>query len=215
MIDVMRLEEDLKSLYPDAGPELHFQSDYELLVAVILSAQCTDVRVNIITGQLFPQANTPEKMLSLGEENIREIIRSCGMYRQKAKALYHGAQMLLQEFDGVIPGTREELMRLPGVGRKTANVVLSNAFGVPAIAVDTHVSRLAFRLGLSRQKDPLKIEKDLQKRLPKSSWSLMHHLLILHGRRVCTARSPKCSSCLLNSYCPRKGLPHVPDKKSV
>lgn len=118
MIDVMRLEEDLKSLYPDAGPELHFQSDYELLVAVILSAQCTDVRVNIITGQLFPQANTPEKMLSLGEENIREIIRSCGMYRQKAKALYHGAQMLLQEFDGVIPGTREELMRLPGVGRK-------------------------------------------------------------------------------------------------
>ncbi len=215
MIDVTQLELDLRSLYPDAGPELNFRSHYELLVAVILSAQCTDVRVNIITQELFPLADTPEKMRALGEERIAEVIHSCGMYRQKAKALYNGAAMLLEDFGGVIPDTREELMRLPGVGRKTANVVLSNAFGVPAIAVDTHVGRVSFRLGLTEHKNPLKVERDLQRLVAKSSWSLMHHLLILHGRRVCTARSPKCSTCLLNSYCPRKGLENVPYEKSL
>ncbi len=215
MIDATRLESDLLLLYPDAGPELNFTTDYELLVAVILSAQCTDVRVNIITEELFAAADTPQKMCELGEERIAQIIHSCGMYRQKAKALYNGAKMLLDEYDGIVPDTREELMRLPGVGRKTANVVLSNAFGMPAIAVDTHVSRLAFRLGLSEKKDPLKIELDLQKVFPMSSWTKMHHLLILHGRRVCTARSPKCQDCSLKSYCPRKGLAHVSDKKSL
>lgn len=215
MIDLKRLEEDLVGLYPDAGPELDFSSHYELLVAVVLSAQCTDKRVNIITNELFKVANTPQKMKELGEEKISELIHSCGMYRQKAKNLFLGAGVILDAFGGEIPNTREELMQIPGVGRKTANVVLSNAFGIPAIAVDTHVGRLAVRLGLSSETDPNKVEKDLQKLFAPSFWNQLHHLLILHGRRVCTARSPKCASCTLSGYCPRKGVSDVHDKKSL
>ena len=204
---------DLLLLYPDAGPELNFTTDYELLVAVIL----------LLNVRMCASISLPRSFLPL-PTHLRRCVNSVKGGRRSFIAAeciarrpkhFITAQILLDEYDGIVPDTREELMRLPGVGRKTANVVLSNAFGMPAIAVDTHVSRLAFRLGLSDEKDPFKIELDLQKVFPMSSWTKMHHLLILHGRRVCTARSPKCQDCSLKSYCPRKGLAHVSDKKSL
>lgn len=203
---VKAIVDGLALLYPDAAAELNFNSRFELLVAVILSAQCTDVRVNIITEDLFQVASTPEKMLALGEDQIRELIRSCGMYRQKAKNLWLTSQRILDVYGGEVPSTREELMTLPGVGRKTANVVLSCGFGVPAIAVDTHVMRVSNRLGLAQGKDPNKIELQLQTVFPKELWSVMHHRLILHGRYCCKARNPQCHSCGIYEHCPRIGV---------
>ena len=203
---VKAIVDGLALLYPDARAELNFSSRFELLVAVILSAQCTDVRVNIITEDLFQVANTPEAMLELGEDAIREIIRSCGMYRQKAKNLWLTAERLLEVYGGEVPSTREELMTLPGVGRKTANVVMSCGFGEPAIAVDTHVLRVSNRLGLAKGKDPLKVELQLQKVFPKEIWSVMHHRLILHGRYCCKARNPQCDRCGIFDYCPKIGV---------
>lgn len=203
---IQALIDGFARLYPQAEPELNFNNHFELLVAVILSAQCTDVRVNIITKELFKYAPDASSMIELGIDGIRELIRTCGMFNQKAKNLYRTSQILLEKYDGQVPSTREALMELPGVGRKTANVVISCAFGEPAIAVDTHVLRVSNRTGLAKGKDPLKVELQLEKNLPREIWSLMHHRLILHGRYVCKARNPQCESCGIRDICPRIGV---------
>ena len=192
----------LEETYRGAIPELKFGSTFELLVAVILSAQCTDKRVNIVTQELFPIANTPEKIIALGQSKLEEIIRPCGYFRSKAKHIIGASEMLLREYGGEVPGDFDELIKLPGVGRKTANVVASVAFKVPAIAVDTHVFRLANRTKLAEGKTPLEVELGLQKIIPKEKWSDAHHWLIWHGRLICTSRSPKCYDCPLNEICP-------------
>lgn len=191
----------LHEYYGDTKCGLDFKSSFELLIATILSAQCTDVRVNIITKDLFKAADTPSKMASLGVEKVGEIIRSCGLYKNKSKNIVRTSEILCDEYGEVVPGTMEELVKLPGVGRKTANVVLSNAFGVPAIAVDTHVQRVSNRIGLVKTEDVLKTEEGLMKVIPKDKWSDAHHWLIWHGRKICSARSPKCEICPLSSLC--------------
>ena len=192
----------LEETYRGAIPELKFNSNFELLVAVILSAQCTDKRVNEVTKNLFPIANTPEKILSLGQADLEKIIKPCGFYHSKAKHIIGSAKMLLENFGGEVPADFDELIKLPGVGRKTANVVTSVAFKNPAIAVDTHVFRLANRLKLAEGKTPLEVELGLQKIIPREKWSDAHHWLIWHGREICTARNPKCSECPLKKVCP-------------
>ena len=192
----------LEETYRGAIPELKFNSNFELLVAVILSAQCTDKRVNEVTKILFPIANTPEKILSLGQSDLEKIIKPCGFYHAKAKHIIGSAKMLLENFGGEVPADFDELIKLPGVGRKTANVVTSVAFKNPAIAVDTHVFRLANRLKLAEGKTPLEVELGLQKIIPREKWSDAHHWLIWHGREICTARNPKCSECPLKKICP-------------
>lgn len=188
-------------LYPDARAELDYTNPWELLVATILSAQCTDVRVNMVTPALFERAPNPETAAAMPLKEIEEYIRTCGLYQSKAKNIWGAAQMLLDDFNGEVPSTREELMRLPGVGRKTANVVLSNAFATPAFAVDTHVFRVANRIGLVTAKNVDETERQLMKVVPEEWWIHAHHALILHGRRVCKARSPQCSECVLNGTC--------------
>ena len=183
-------------------PQLKFDSAFELLVAVILSAQCTDKRVNQVTQILFPIANTPEKILQLGQSRLEEIIRPCGLSRSKSKHIIGTAQTLLENYGGSVPSEFDELIKLPGVGRKTANVVTSVAFKTPAIAVDTHVFRLANRLQLAEGKTPLEVELGLQQIIPRDKWSAAHHWLIWHGREVCKARNPKCSACPLSKVCP-------------
>ncbi|HCX65716.1 MAG TPA: endonuclease III [Eubacteriaceae bacterium] len=180
---------------------LNFRTPYELLVATVLSAQCTDVRVNKTTEVLYQEANTPQAMVALGEENLQPIIKSCGLSKTKAKNIVSLSEMLLKEYDGEVPMEHEQLVALPGVGRKTANVVVSNAFGIPAIAVDTHVFRVANRIGLANAKDVLGTEKDLMKAIPKDTWSDAHHWLIYHGRRICKARNPLCEECPIQKWC--------------
>lgn len=191
----------LKKMHPQAECELNFQTPYQLLVAVILSAQCTDKRVNMITKDLFAKWGTPEEILSLSQEELEQEIKSCGFYHNKAKNILAATEMLLREYGGVVPADRALLERLPGVGRKTANVVYAVAFGGNAIAVDTHVFRLSHRLGLSDAKEPYGVEKDLSARFPEKDWSDLHHLLIHHGRYLCKAQSPKCYECLLTGAC--------------
>ena len=192
----------LEETYRGAIPELKFNSVFELLVAVILSAQCTDKRVNQVTQILFPIANTPEKILQLGQARLEEIIRPCGYFRAKAKHIVATAQILIDSYGGEVPSDFDELIKLPGVGRKTANVVTSVAFKNPAIAVDTHVFRLANRLKLAEGNTPLEVELGLQKIIPREKWSDAHHWLIWHGREVCKARNPKCDECPLSKVCP-------------
>lgn len=201
-----RIAEDLARMYPDAGPELDFTSPYELLVATVLSAQCTDVRVNQVTKELFQIVQGPADMLALERSALEGIIQSCGMYKQKARSLQEAAADLLEKHNGQVPDRREALQALRGVGTKTASVVLSNAFGVPAFAVDTHVSRVSKRLGLTRQTDPDKIAADLEKKFDKDIWTIMHHRMIFHGRRCCKARKPECERCLLEEICPKTGV---------
>ena len=193
--------EILKKTYPDAKCELVHDNPYELLVATILSAQSTDKRVNIVTKELFKVANTPEKMVSLGEEKLKEYIKSIGFFNAKSKNLISMSNTLIDKFDSKVPDNMQDLTCLAGVGRKTANVVLSNCFGVPSIAVDTHVFRLSHRLGFSKKDDVLQVEYDLQKKIPKYEWSLAHHLLIFHGRYMCKAQRPDCLVCPLKPYC--------------
>ncbi|MBP3630192.1 MAG: endonuclease III [Clostridia bacterium] len=188
--------------YPKSKCELDYSSNYELLVAVILSAQCTDKRVNIVTKELFEVANTPEKMLLLGEEKLKHIIKPCGFYNNKAKNIISASKDLVSSYHSVVPNTREELMKLSGVGEKTASVVLAVAFGVPAIAVDTHVFRLSKRLKLANKKTPTETMHALEKLLPKAMWSDGHFALVLHGRYVCKAIKPNCGECLINDKCP-------------
>ncbi|RMD04429.1 endonuclease III [Clostridium autoethanogenum] len=191
----------LKETYPEAKCALNFGSPYELLVSTMLSAQCTDVRVNKVTSELYKQYNTPEKMISLTEEELGEKIKSCGFFRNKSKNILATSRELVEKYDGEVPHTMEQLIELPGVGRKTADVVLSNAFGVPAIAVDTHVFRVSNRLGIAKGTTPHKVEMELMKNIPKSMWSDSHHYLIWHGRHICKSRKPDCEHCPLAPYC--------------
>lgn len=191
----------LEQHYPDAKCALNHTTPYELLVATMLSAQCTDARVNIVTGRIFPTCNTPEQFASLTPDQIGELIRDCGLWQTKAKNIHAMSHILLQQHGGEVPANREELVKLPGVGRKTANVVLSNAFGVPAIAVDTHVFRVANRLGLANADTVEETEEQLMRRIPRERWSPAHHWLIHHGRQICDARKPKCSECPLADLC--------------
>ena len=199
--DIKSTLDILSKVYSDAECALNFKSAYELLIATILSAQCTDVRVNLVTEKLFKKYNTPETMVELSDVELQEKIHSCGFYRNKAKNILATSRKLLMEYSGVVPDTMEELIRLPGVGRKTANVVMSNAFNIPAIAVDTHVFRVSKRIGLASGDNPLKVEMELMKVIPKDMWSRAHHFLIWHGRKICKSRKPECGICPISEYC--------------
>lgn len=194
----------LEDTYSGTKTALNYNSPFELLIAVILSAQCTDERVNKITARLFPKFNTPEKMGALSQEEMEEQIRDCGLYHAKAKNILATCHMLVQEFDSKIPDNITTLMKLPGVGKKTANVVASIIYNVPAIAVDTHVFRVSHRLGLAKGADPLATEKELQKIIPMEKWSDAHHWFIWHGRKICKARNPLCTECAVLAECPYK-----------
>lgn len=195
----------LEEHYFDAKPALEYNNDFELLVAVVLSAQCTDERVNIVTKRLFPELNTPEAMLSIGVKRLETLIKDCGLYKSKAKNLIATCQILIEKYKGELPRTIDELIELPGVGRKTANVVVSVLWGIPAIAVDTHVFRVSNRLKLGIAKTPEEMELKLQKAIPKEDWAAAHHWLIYHGRQLCKARKPLCEECFLNHICPSAG----------
>jgi endonuclease-3 len=193
----------LEKEHPDAKIALHYTNPLELLIATILSAQCTDERVNIVTKKLFKKYRTAEDYANADVKELEEDIRSTGFYRNKTRNIKKCCQMLVERFNLQVPRTMEEMLKLPGVARKTANVVLSNAFGViEGIAVDTHVRRLAIRLGLTEQEDPDKIEANLMEIVPKNYWMKITDLLIFHGRRVCIAKKPKCAACVLNKICP-------------
>lgn len=192
---------ELEKLYKGAKPALKFRTPYELLVAVILSAQCTDARVNIVTEKLFANYSTPKAMCTLTQEELEKYIFSCGFYRMKAEHILSASKDILEKFDGEVPKTVEQLQTLAGVGKKTANVVYSVAFGGDAIAVDTHVFRVSNRLGLAKGKTPEKVEEGLQKAIPKKDWSKAHHWLIYHGRLVCHSQKPDCMQCTLKEYC--------------
>lgn len=192
---------ELEKLYKGAKPALLYNSPYELLVAVILSAQCTDERVNKVTRVLFERYNTPQSMLTLSQAELEKYIFSCGFYRMKAAHILSASKDILDKFNGEVPQTVETLMTLAGVGKKTANVVYSVAFGGDAIAVDTHVFRVSNRLGLAKANTPLKVEEALNKVIPKSDWSSAHHWLIWHGRKVCHSQRPNCESCTLAAWC--------------
>lgn len=191
----------LKQLYPDAKCELNYETPFQLLVATILSAQTTDKKVNEVTKDLFKEYPDVDAFLTLSIEELEARIKQIGLYRTKAKNLMIMCNQLKNNFGGEVPQTMEEIITLAGAGRKTANVVLSNAFGVPSIAVDTHVFRVSNRLGLADSDNVLEVEKQLQAELPKKEWSLAHHLLIFHGRRLCIARNPKCGECPLKNRC--------------
>jgi len=201
MDKVRKILEGLNILYPNAKPALLYKSPYELLVAVILSAQCTDERVNKVTAVLFKEHNTPEKMLELSTEELEKYIFSCGFYHNKAAHILAASRDILDKFGGEVPSTLEELKTLAGVGQKTANVVYSVAFGGDAIAVDTHVFRVSNRLGIAEGKTPAKVEEGLRAAIPKELWSKSHHYLIWHGRKVCHSQRPDCGNCTLKEYC--------------
>lgn len=200
-VQASKIIEILSNAYPDAETALEFKSNYELLVAVILSAQCTDKRVNIVTKELFKNYNTPEKMLTLSLEELETYIHSCGFYHSKARHILEASRDIVEKFDGKVPDTVEKLQTLAGVGRKTANVVYSVGFNGQAIAVDTHVFRVSHRLGLSDAKDPLHTELQLYGLIDRHLWRHAHHFLINHGREVCHARKPDCENCNLKSLC--------------
>lgn len=191
----------LEQAYPDAACELNYQTPLQLLIATVLSAQTTDKQVNKVTARLFAENPDLDSLLQLSKEEIKEYIHTLGFYNAKADHLYLLFRQLVEEFDGEVPQTMEELTKLSGVGRKTANVVMSNAFGVPAIAVDTHVFRVSNRIGLAHADTVEKTEEQLQQAIDRELWSLCHHLLIFHGRRCCSARKPQCEACVIQAYC--------------
>ncbi len=199
---IVPIIERLAADHPDAKIALHYRNELELLVSVMLSAQTTDVNVNRVTERLFEKYKRPEDYLAVPPEELERDIYATGFYRQKARALRATMAMLLEEFDGRVPRRLDDLTRLPGVARKTANVVAAELGDPQGIVVDTHVRRLSQRLGLTRQEDPVKIERDLQRLVPREYWGLFPHLLIWHGRRVCIARAPRCEDCVLNDLCP-------------
>ncbi|MBZ9751212.1 endonuclease III [Deinococcus sp. HMF7604] len=196
----------LHTMYPDAKTELAFHNPFELLVATVLSAQATDVSVNAATPALFAAYPDAHAMSLAQPEDLEPLIRRIGLYRGKAKNLAALARLLVERHGGEVPNDFDAVVALPGAGRKTANVVLSNAYGYPAIAVDTHVGRLSRRLALSVQTNPDKVEADLQTLFPRDRWVFLHHALILHGRRVCMARRPLCEACVMNTFCPKVGV---------
>lgn len=191
----------LEIQYPDAECELHYTTPFELLVATILSAQCTDVRVNKVTDEMFKVCNTPKQFAELSEEEIGEMIKTCGLYKSKAKKIKMTSEILYNDYNSEVPDSLEELVKFPGVGRKTAGVVLSNAFGHPAIPVDTHVFRIVNRIGIVETSTPEKTEFALMEVLPKERWSKAHHLFIFLGRRMCKARKPECTDCPIKKHC--------------
>ena len=193
----------LKKEYPDAHCELDFETPLQLLIATILSAQCTDKRVNMVTPDLFKKYPDAESLSKADQTELEETIKSTGFFRNKTKSLLGMSAAVAERHGGAVPSTMEELVKLPGVGRKTANVVLGNAFGIDeGIVVDTHVGRLSVRLGFTNETDPVKVEQALTKLFPREDWTLLSHLLIFHGRRVCVARVPRCGSCVLADVCP-------------
>ncbi len=203
-----KIAKGLEKAYPDAVCALSHEDPYQLLAATILSAQCTDERVNLVTPELFRRYPTPEKLARSSQADVERIIKSTGFFRAKAKSLRGMAVKLVDEFGGQMPRTIDDLTKLPGVGRKTANVLLGTAFGIASgVVVDTHVKRIAHLLGLTKHTNPEKVEQDLMSLLPKTEWVNFAHRLIHHGRRICIARRPKCTECPLLTLCPRVGLP--------
>jgi endonuclease-3 len=197
----------LARAYPDAECALHYRNAFQLLCATILSAQCTDARVNLVTPHLFARYPTPEALAAASQRDVQEIIKSTGFFRNKSKSLIGMAQALAADHGGEVPRSMAELRALPGVGRKTANVILGNAYGInEGVTVDTHVARLSRRLGFTRQDDPVKVELDLMPLFPCKDWALLSHLLIFHGRQICIARRPRCGECVLNDVCPSARL---------
>lgn len=197
----------LKRAYPDAGCALRHRSAFELLVSTILSAQCTDERVNRVTPALFAKFPTPEAMDRAPLDEVESLVRPTGFFRQKAKSLVAASKIIAEKFGGSVPGTMEDLLSLRGVARKTANVVLGTWFGVAeGVVVDTHVRRLSRRMGFTREEDPEKIEKDLMRIIPKKDWIWVSHALIAHGRKTCKAQFPKCAECVLEGLCPKRGV---------
>lgn len=209
---VLEVIQRLEEIYPDARCALNFSTPLELLVSVILSAQCTDERVNIVTRELFQRFKTAADYAEAPPEAIEKIIHSCGFYRQKTKSIQNACRALLDRFGGEIPGTMEELLTLDGVGRKTANVVLAECHGVPGIIVDTHCKRVAGRLGFTKNTDPVKIEFDLLKIVPREHQRMFSHYMVFHGRNICHARSARCSQCPLFELCP---FPHSAKGKKI
>jgi endonuclease-3 len=204
---VKQINAGLKTAYPDAHCELNFSSPLELLIATILSAQCTDKRVNIVTAGLFKKCHSAADYASMPTAELEQAIKTTGFFRNKAKSIKTCCQVIVERHNGQVPRTMEALTDLGGVGRKTANVVLGNAFGIDSgIVVDTHVARLSQRLGLTRQEDPIKIEQELMGLVPRDQWTMFSHWLIWHGRRRCFARNPDCAGCEIHALCPRIGL---------
>ncbi|MEN8127163.1 MAG: endonuclease III [Planctomycetota bacterium] len=202
----------LKKTYPDAKIALNWDNPWNLFVAVVLSAQCTDVRVNIVTKDLFKKYKSAQDYLDVDLEELQQDIRSTGFYRNKAKNIRGAAEKILNDFGGTVPDTMDELLTLPGAGRKTANCILGNAYGTPGITCDTHVIRLSRRLGLSENKDPVKLEFDLMEIVPKKKfggWTMFSHYIIFHGRNCCRARKPDCANCPLDKYCPSAHNPKL------
>ena len=197
----------LRKLYPEAHCELDFKTPLQLVVATILSAQCTDKRVNAVTEGLFKRYRTAEDFARVPQAVLETEIRSAGFFRNKAASIRRMAGLLVENFKGKVPRTMEELLTLPGVARKTANVVLGTAYGIASgVVVDTHMLRLAWRLGLTDEKEPVKVEKDLMEAVPEKEWIYFGHAMIWHGRRVCFARNPQCPTCPLSSFCPKRGV---------
>ena len=204
---VKALLKGLRKLYPDAHCELDYETPHELLIAVILSAQCTDVRVNKTTKTLFKRYKSLADYAGAKPEELEEIVRSCGFYRMKAKSIMESARLILEKFGGKVPDTMEGLLSLRGVARKTANVVLGEVYGKPeGVVVDTHMKRLCYRFGLTDEEDPVKVERDLEKVVPRKDWVFWSHAVIWHGRRVCKAQNPACGACLLRPNCPQRGV---------
>jgi endonuclease-3 len=202
----VRIHQALAELYPDAHCALHYADPLQLLVATILSAQCTDERVNKVTPALFDRFPDAEAYASADVAELERMIQSTGFFRNKARNIRACCQVLVEKHGGQVPHTMEELVPLPGVGRKTANVILGNAFGVPGIPVDTHVGRLSRRMGLTEHDDPVKVESDLMALIPKEQWTMFGHRMIFHGRQVCHSRKPKCDVCVLRNICPMIGV---------
>ncbi|MDR0645742.1 MAG: endonuclease III [Elusimicrobiota bacterium] len=203
-----RLIKDLKSLYPATKTALHYKDAFQLLCAVILSAQCTDKRVNMVTPVLFKKYPNAKAISAADIKDIEAVIKPTGFYRAKAKSIRESAKTILKDFGGKVPDNMDDILKLRGVARKTANVVLQDFYGVSVgVVVDTHVKRLSYRIGMTKQTEPVKVERDLMKLLDKKYWHWISHAFIWHGRGVCRARGPKCSDCKINSYCPKNGLP--------
>jgi endonuclease-3 len=196
----------LSAVYPDAHCALHYENPLQLLIATILSAQCTDVRVNLVTPALFAHYPDAASFAQARQRELEKAIKSTGFFRNKARNIIGCCKQIVEKHGGKVPGTMEELIALPGIGRKTANVILGNAFATPGITVDTHVARLSRRMGLTRHTDAVKIEHDLMKLIPEAEWTMFSHRMIFHGRQICHARKPKCDSCPLASCCPKVGV---------
>lgn len=202
----------LLKLYPDVRCTLDRQNPFELIIATILAAQCTDARVNVVTKTLFKKYKKPADYLKVPIEELERDIHSCGFYRMKAKNIVGLCRRLIEEHGGTVPGTMQELLKLPGVGRKTANVVLGDCFNTQGVVVDTHCGRLARRMGFTVNEDPNKVEKDLMKVWPEDRWSLFSHLMVFHGRAVCSSRAPRCSQCVIADICP---FPDTPEGRKT